>query len=596
MFSEEPKGLQRFFPILNWLPRYNRVKLRHDLIAGLVMAALAIPQALGYAAVAGVPVQVGLYTLPAALLAYAIFGSSKLLVVGPVSTVSLLSGSLVSQISGGDVNRAVALTSAIALFAGVFLVLAGLARIGWVAEFLSEPIVNGFVVGLVVLVIVGVVPQLLGSPSVKGGVGQIQQSAAILKTIYLFKWPTVIASILSIIFVFGGQALTRKIPWSLLLVAGAAAASAIFNLHSVFDIAVVGRIPSGVSGLHLPPIAMGDILHLIIGGLAVGLIGLAEGLAAARLFSQNQKTRLDSNQELIAHGMVDIASGLFGGMGAAGSLSKTGAADRAGSRGQMTGIIAAAIAIVTLLAAAPLLSPLPSCVLAVIVINAVWNLVHVQSFMSYRRVRLNDFYAALFAFGGVLLLGPLYGLLLAVGTALLGLIYRSSKVEVDVLGKIPGEKAAWGSVDDHPERLTPPGVLLLRLNAPLFWVNASDAADRVVRLVNTHQDTRVVVLDLAATNQLDVSAARHLETLVKVIRSRGMDIHVVLIFDQARRVLGEIGVFDLLGHDHVWHAASAAVRAARIESAESPESIDQSWYYTSHSTDPDPAEIPAIIE
>ena len=415
------------------------------------------------------------------------------------------------------------------------------------------------------LVVVGLVPQLLGTPSVRGGIGQIQQSAAILQTVYLLAWPTVIVSLIGIIIIFGGHKLFKSAPWSLILLVLGVIASEVFNLKS-YGVATIGHIPSTLSGLVVPRLGVGDIIPLIVGGLAVALVGLAEGLAAARLFAQDQKTRLDSNQELLAHGAADIASGLFGGMGVAGSLSKTAAAATAGARSQMTGIIAAAISVLTLLVAAPLLAPLPSCILAVIVINAVWNLVHPKSFLHYRQIRRNDFYSALFAFGGVLLLGPLYGLILAVGLALLGLIYRSSQVKIDVLGKIPGEKAAWGSVHHHPERLTPEGVLLVRLNAPLFWVNANDAMDKIIRIVNDHPETKILVVDLTATNQLDASAAKRLESLIKVIRSKGMDIHLVLVFDQARRVLGAIGVFELLGPEHVWHAASAAVRAARLKS------------------------------
>ncbi len=547
-------------PILRWLPHYRTRDLRADLLAGAVVAALAVPQSLGYAAVAGVAVQIGLYTLPPTLLAYAVFGSSRQLMVGPVSTVSLLSGSLVAQASHGDPHRAALLTSALAVSAGIVLVAAGLLRIGWVAEFLSEPIVAGFVTGLVVLVVVGQLPLLLGLPAAHGSL--IQQVLETVRSSTGAPLQTLAVGAVALVLLFGGQRLYRRVPWGLVVLAGGITSSRLLDLPAL-GIATIGSVPSGIKVPALPVIPTADIPTLITGGLAVAMVGLAEGLAAVRLFAQAHDEQVDTDQELIAHGVADLAAGLTGGMAVAGSLSKTAAAERAGGRTQVVGLVAALLVVLVVLVAAPLASALPAAVLAAIVVHAVWGLVHPTAFRRYFGIRRNDGIAAIVALIGVLVLGPLYGLLVAVGQSLLGLIYRSVQVHIDEMGRVPGEKAAWGSVADHPERRTADGVLVLRLDAPLFWVNAATVIQRLLQIVRDRPDVRALVLDLEATNQLDVTTERRLEYLLSTIRAGGQDLYLVRVFDQVRVVLGAAGFYDRLGDQHVWHSIAAGVRAAR---------------------------------
>lgn len=534
--------------------------LRADVLAGAVVAALAIPQALGYAAVAGVGIEVGLYTLPPALLAYAVLGSSRLLMVGPVSTVAIMSGSLVALESGGDPTRAAELTSGLALAAGLILVGAGMLRLGWLAEFMSEPITAGFITGLVALVVVAQVPAMLG---LDGGQGDLWRQAATLRDgLSQLEPATPVVAALALTVLFGGQRLAPRVPWSLVVLIAGILASRTLDL-SRLGVSLVDPVPGGLEPPRVPSLRLADLPALASGGLAIALVGLAEGLAAARLFATRRTERLDTDQELLAHGAADLAAGLAGGMGAAGSLSKTAAADQAGCRSQLTGVVTALAVVGVLLGAAPLASSLPSAVLGAIVVHAVWGLVHPHAFARYRRIRRNDGIAAVVALVGVLVLGPLNGLLAAIGQSLLGLLYRSAQVGIDEMGKVPDEKAAWGSVDGHPERRTTPGVLVLRLNAPLFWVNATTVVDRLLAITAARPDVRVVVLDLEASNQLDVTAERRLTALLAALRAQGRDLYLVRVFDQVRVVLGAAGFFDLLGPDRVWHSISAGVRAAK---------------------------------
>ncbi len=544
------------------LRAYRRANLHADALAGLVVAALAVPQALGYSVVAHVPVEVGLYTLPPALIAYAVFGSSPLLVVGPVSTVSVLSGSLVGTLADGDVQRATELTSALALVAGVVLVVGGLLRVGWVAEFLSEPILSGFVTGLVVLIVVGEVPGLLGLPTPQGNI--LGRVGALVQGLSDADATTALVGVLALAVLFGGNRLAPRLPWSLVALVGGVVAARTAGLAE-HGVRLIGAVPSG---LHLPSMplpAAADVPALVTGGFAIGAVGLAEGLAAARLFAARTGTYVDADTELLAHGAADVAAGLVGGMGVAGSLSKTAAAQRAGARTQMTGLVAAAVVVGVLLVLAPLVSTLPRVVLSAIVVHAVWGLARVRAFARYRRVRRNDIVAALVALVGVLALGPLAGLGVAIGQSILGLVYRSIQVTIDEMGKVPDEKAAWGAVSDHPERRTVDGVVVLRLSGPVFWANAATVTDEIARYVSERPGTRILVLDLEATNQLDTTTADRLTTLLTRLRASGVDLYLVRVFPDVRAVMtrsGFMAAFDPTGR--MWHSISAGVRAARL--------------------------------
>jgi high affinity sulfate transporter 1 len=555
-----PSALNHYLPITGWLPRYRRRLVAGDLLAGLVVAALAVPQSLGYAGIAGVPIIIGLYAIPLALVAYALLGSSPHLIVGPVSTVSVLTGSLVADMAQGDPARAVALASALAIGAGIGLLIGGLARLGWAAEFMSRPIVTGFVFGLVILIIIGEIPSLLGMPAT---VGKVQDRAwSILTSLPDINSTTAVVGLVSLAILFAGARFAPRIPWGLVVLVGAIVASSAFDL-SAEGVVTVGTVPQGLPPFGLPDIPVSDFAPVAVGGIALALVGLAEGLSAARLFAAREGYAIDTNQELLATGAANVAAGLSGGIGVAGSLSKTAAARRSGGSTQLTGVTAALLVIVVLIALADLLAPLPRAALSAIVIQAVWSLMDVSALRRYQSIRRNDFTSAIAAMIGVLVLGPLYGLLVAIGLAVLGLVYRSSRVETDVMGKVPDEKAAWGSLTDHPERKTYDGILVLRLDVPLFWANASEIHDRVLATVEGHPGTRVLLIDLEATSQLDTTSIDMLELILTRLRERDIDLYLVRVFYRARLTLAKAGFIEQLGEDRMWHSISAGVRAAR---------------------------------
>ena len=435
------RGLHRRLPILTWLPLYKRARLRPDIVAGVVVAALAVPQSLGYASIAGVPVQVGLYAVPIALLVYAALGSSPQLIVGPVSTVSVLSATLVASLHPANVAEAVTYTSAIALAAGAVLVLAGFLRVGWVAEFLSKPIVTGFVFGLTILVIIGELPNLLGIPVTPGDV--LHRISALALNIDQIKPLTAAVGVSALAVLFIGSRLLPRVPWALVVLVLGLAASYWLDL-AARGVAVVGPVPKGLPTPTIPVVPLNRLVDVALAGAAIAVVGLAEGLSAGRLYATKGGYRLDTDQELIAAGGANIGSGLFGGLGVAGSLSKTAAVDRARGTSQVSGLSAAAIAIVAILLVAPALSILPKAVLSAIVINAVWGLLDLAAIRRYMKVRRNDGIAALVAAGGVLIAGPMLGLVIAIGQSLLGMVYRSSRVDRGGSGQDPGREGGLG--------------------------------------------------------------------------------------------------------------------------------------------------------
>ena len=561
--GERPR---EWLPVRKWLPTYQRRWLKGDLIAGSVVAALAIPQSLGYATIAGLPVQVGLYSLPTVLVVYAILGTSRKLIVGPVSTVALLTGSLLVGFQPASEGEAVALASGMAIAAGLVLMLASVLHIGWVAEFLSKPIVTGFVLGLTILVILGELPNILGipGPPTTDVTARITNLFTGLDNIHP---TTVVVGATSLALMFGGTKLAPKVPWALVTLMVGLIASNILDLAAE-GVKVVGTVPQGLPTPSLPGIALSDWGQVLLAGAAVAFVGLAEGLSAARLYA-TEDARVDASQELLAVGVGDVASGIFGGFGVAGSLSKTATVDRAGGRSQVASLTTAFLALATILFLAPALSALPKATLSAIVIHAVWGAPGLQVDAPVRLPAPQRHRCGHGRDLRVLVFGPLQGLVLAILLSVFGLVYRSSRVDVEVMGRIPGEKAGWGGMRNHPERHPVKGILVLRVDVPLFWVNSSSIKDAILTRVDGAREfvddgIVAVVLDIEGTNQLDTTTVDMLEALLAALRVRCVDLYLVRVMYPVRVILRRAGFVAKIGEDHMWHTISQGVREARI--------------------------------
>ena len=549
-------------PIFRWLPSYRRSNFKGDLLAGLVVAALLIPQSLGYARIAGVPVQIGLYAVPLALVAYAVLGSSRQLIVGPASTVAIVSGSIVADITRGDPADAVRVTAALAIATGLVLLVFGLLRIGWVAEFLSKPIVTGFVFGLTLTIVVGELPVLIGVPKPPGDViGVIVRTFQELDEADL---ATALVGGAALLLLFGGARLAPRVPWGLITLVLGVILSELLDL-SAEGVATVGEVPAGLPPFGLPLIPRHDYAAVAFAGASLALVAVAEGLAAARLFAEQGGYRVQTERELIGVGASNVAAGLSSGMAVAGSLSKTATAARAGATSQVSGLVSAVLVVIVLIRFTWFFTDLPRAVLGAIVVAAVWGLMDVAAMRRYLRVRRADFVAASICALAVVLFGPLPGLGIAIAVSLLAIIYRASRPRLEVLGKISDEKAAWGRVRGHPDRHAVDGVIVVRLEVPLFWANAIAIEDWLLAEVERHPTTRALVVDLEATTQLDTTTIDVMTHLLHELQRRGVELYLARVLRAPRGVLERSGFMDLLGQGHSWHSISQCVRVARLE-------------------------------
>ncbi len=561
-------AISRIAPLTLWLPKYDPRWLGRDALAGLAVAAVAIPTAMGYSTVALTPVQAGLYALPAALIMYAIFGSSRQLAIGPTSTVALMSGAVVAGIEGiEDPSRAIAMTAGVAVAAGVWLTLFGLLRLGWVTDFISRPVIVGFSFGLGLTVLAGELTHLLGIPPEDPHF--VQRVLHTVENIGQTNPYTLAIGALGLAVLFIGGARRPAVPWALLLMVAGIALAQFFDTRG-HDVEVIGAIPAGLPTLGLPDVSTTDIVPIAVGGLAVAVAAVGEGLSAARIFASREGYRINADSEFLGSGMANIGAGLSGGMGVCGSLSRTATSVNSGSRTQVSGLTAALVSVVFLLTLTGVLADVPRVILSCIVVVSVWFLLDVRTLRYYRRVRHNDYVSALVGLGGVVFFGPLYGLLAAVALSMLGVLYRSSRVNIDALGKIPGEKAGWGAAAEHPERTLVPGVLILRLDAPLFWANCEPTHQRILEHIDASEDLRALVLDLEATGQMDTTTTAMLRELLAELRAMDIDLFIARLHYRARVVLERDGFTDELGPSHMWHSISQTVKAAKAHVAGKP--------------------------
>ena len=362
-----PTTMQRWFPIGAWLPKYNWGKfVGADLIAAVSVAALLIPESMGYSSVAGVPVQIGLYAAPLALIGYAMFGGSKLLVFGAAGSVAAVSASVVGGLSGGDQDTAVALTAALALATGVVFVIAGLAKLGWITNFMSKAVMSGFIIGMSIQIIVGQFGKLLGVTQEDGNTFEKLWSA--VSQIGDWNWTAVAFGVGSLVLIFAIQKYIPRLPAALTAVVLASVLVAIFSP----DIDLVAQIPQGLPSLGLPTgIDASTWGSLLLGGGVVALVGFSEGWGASGTIAKKTHDRLDTDQEFRAYGVANLGAGILGGMATTGSLSKSSAAMSAGAKTQMSNIFLAGIVLLTLAFLAPAFQWLPEAALAAIVINAI---------------------------------------------------------------------------------------------------------------------------------------------------------------------------------------------------------------------------------
>jgi len=556
--EERPGFLGRNAPVTQWLPRYQRAWLTSDLVAGITVWALLVPEALAYAQIAGVPVQYGLYAAPFALLAYAIFGGSRRLVVGPTSTVAIISASVIAPLAAAGSERFLSLTIALAIMTGVVLAAAGIARLGFVAKFLAKPVLQGFIFGLAITIAMGQAGKLFGIHTT--GDTALQKLISIFQQIGDWRLlPFVMgAGCLAVLFLLSRY--IPRLPAAIIVVAIATVLAYTLDLGA-HGLVLVGKVPGGFPGWHLAGITLEDLYHLLPGALAVALVAFSESIAVAKSDADKYDYRIDTNQEMIANGLSNVGAGLFQGFAVNGSLSKTAASDAAGGKTQLSSLVTAALVFLTLLFLTPLFKYLPEATLGAIVINALWDYFDPKWMARYYRVRKVDLGLALAALLGVVLFGVLPGILAGVVLSLALLLNRVGSPYTAVLGREPGG-TRFADIKNHPDYETIPGILMYRFDAVLVFPNAELFSTEVRALVgSTEPPVEVVIIDCEVISDMDTTASDQFLYLVSALEKLGVSVYLARIHEPVREFMSRDGLIETIGEDNIFGRVMDAVEA-----------------------------------
>jgi len=575
---QAPSTLRRWFPIGVWLPKYNWGKfLSADLIAAVSVAALLIPESMGYSTVAGVPVQIGLYAAPLALIGYAMFGGSKLLVFAAAGSVAAISASVVGALSGGDQSTAVILTAALAIVTGVVFIAAGLAKMGWITNFMSKSIMAGFIMGMSIQIIVGQLGKLFGIEVADGNTFQKLWSA--VSQIGDWNWTATVIGVGALLLIFAIQRFIPKLPAALTAVVLTSVIVAVFNP----DIDLVAKIPQGLPSFALPTgIDASTWLKLLLAGAVVALVGFSEGWGASGTISKKTHDSLDTNQEFRAYGFGNIGAGLLGGMAVTGSLSKSAAAMSAGAKSQMANIFLAGMVLLTLAFLAPAFQWLPETVLAAIVINAMAGSASPRKLEKLYRIDKVDFALGLITFLLVLAFDLLPAMIVGILLSIIYIVYRISFPGRAVLGRVAAtgdfETISWAygqrSGTTHSQAQAVPGVLVYRLSSPLIFANAEAFKNTgealLIQAGAKGSLPHTVVIDFEEIFLVDYSGAAALTDFFDYAQRYGVDLMLARVHSVSHALLKTAGVIDKIGeqriHDTVRNAVDAASSSAAAAS------------------------------
>lgn len=548
--------IEQLIPITGRLRSYRRVWLRPDLLAGITLWAVLVPEAMAYAGIAGVPPIIGLYTIPLPLLAYAVFGTSRIMVVGPDSATALLSAATVATLATRGTGDFITLTAALAVLVGALFLLFGLLRLGWVADFVSQPVMQGFITGVVLVTIIVQVPPLLGI-EIDGG-DFFAKIVQIVTDLNAAVPATVAVGLGSLVLLILIHEFAPKAPAALITVILAIIAGTVFHLGDR-GVALVGITATGLPRLALPRVTDLSVFSTLLpGALAIVLLGYAETLGSAKAAAIKTGGRIDPNQEMVALGVANVGAGLSGGFVAVGSFSKTSVAVSTGAKTQLGYLLTAILVGLTLVFLMPVFKNLPLAALAAVVIEAMLALAQPRYFINLWHISQAEFALSMVSMLGVLTLGVLPGIGAGVALSLILLIYSASRPAYAVIGKTASH--VFQDVSLHPEAKTIPGLLIFRFEGPLIFSNASYFDSEVRRLVASG-DVRCVLLDGEGVNHIDSTAANHLAELYGHLSRRDIGLCLARVRDPVKDYLHRAGVLDMIGEENFYGSITQAVKA-----------------------------------
>ena len=521
-------AIARWLPIASWLPAYDRSWLKDDVVAGLALTALLVPQGMAYAQLAGLPPITGLYTSIMCLVAYAVFGPSRVLVLGPDSSLGpMIAASILPLVaSGGDPGKAVVYAAVQSVLVGIFMIGAGVAKLGFVADLLSKPTMVGYMNGLALTILVGQLRKLGGfSVDADGLIGEIVGT-----------WHKVLAGatnlwalgvgVAALVLIFGLQRVLPRVPAVLVAVIAGILASNWLDLPS-HGVKVVGELPQGVPPLTIPIVSVGEIGLLIAGALGITLVALADTISTASAYARRTGQPIDGNQEMVGIGAANVLAGLFQGFAVSTSGSRTAVAFKAGARTQVAGVVGAVAILILLVVAPNLLAALPIPVLAAIVIVAAFSLAELAAARRLRTQRPMEFWLSIAATLAVAVLGVLPGIGVAVGLSILNVFRRSWWPYQAVLGREKGEHPGYFDLAENPNAGSMPGLVIFRFDAPLFFANARTFSDQVLRLATPKEGEpapRWILVAAEPISDIDTTAADMLEELVGDLETRDVQL------------------------------------------------------------------------
>jgi SulP family sulfate permease len=544
-------------PMVRWLPRYQRTWLRPDLIAGFTIWGLLVPEMIAYAGLAGLSPQAGLYTLLATLGLYAIFGTSRHLVVAGTSASAVLVFSAVAGLESTSSAKPATLAAAMIVVTGVFLVVAGLLRLGFITQFLSRPVMAGFVFGLAIFVCVSQLPKLLGLE--KGEGNTIRQLGHIIRNLGNVSVTTMTVGLVALALLVVLEKRAPRVPGGLVVLALGIGLSALLDLSS-HGVAIIGDIPTGLPSFTVPDVRLDDLWVLLPSALGMMLVIFSEALGAATTFADKHGYRLDANQEMIALGVANIGSGFLGGLAGGGSLSQSAVNESAGARTEMSPVFASLLSLVTVIALTPLFHDLPEAVLAALIIHAVSRLMRVGEMRGFYRLVPREFWLGLITLAGVIVFDVLAGLIIGVLLSLVLFIARASRPRVSVLGENPAVPGTYLDLDRHPEAHATEGVLVVKADAPIFYANAQAVRDSIDDLVGKANDpVRAVVLDLDTNDDIDITTADQLVKLRHSLDGRATTLCLAHVHAPTVDIAQRAGLIRSPASDHLFPTVAAAV-------------------------------------
>src|SRR5215208_4206852 len=517
-----PEGVRRWLPGLKVLQEYRREWLNQDIFAGLVLTAVLVPVGMAYAEAAGLPPIADLYATLVPLIAYALFGPSRILVLGPDSSLAGIIAAVVLPLAAGDPARALALAGMLSIFTGLICLLAGILKLGFITDLLSKTVRYGYVNGIALTVILGQLPKLFGFSI--DATGLIPEAQAFVDGVRngQTNQTALLIGIASLVIILGCKRWMPQVPGVLVAVVGATVAVGVFDLAERAGLSVVGVLPQGLPPFAIPSVSGSDIGALVIGAIGIAIVAFADTSVLSRTFALRGGYEVDPNQELVALGAANIASSLFQGFAISSSSSRTPVAAEAGAKTQVTGLVGAGAIVVLLVAFPNLVQNLPSATLAAVVIAAAFSLVEIAGVRTLYRLRRSEFVLSMVCFLGVALAGVIPGVFIAVGLALLSFIQRAWRPYDAVLGRID-DQDGYHDVSRHPEAQRLPGLVLFRWDAPLFFANAGIFQDHVEHAIRqSPTPVRWVVVTAEPITDIDTTAADTIRELLDDLRDAGI--------------------------------------------------------------------------